>query len=445
MYNENEKVFYQIYPLGFCGAAHKNDYSIEPIESLLKILDWIPHFKYLGITSLYLGPVFESVEHGYDTTNYFMVDRRLGTNETLKKVVNVLHENEIEVILDGVFNHVGRDFFAFKDVQNNLGASKYVSWFDGIDFSKRTPYNDPFSYKTWDGHYNLVKFNLKNPETANYLLDVAKYWIDEFNIDGIRLDAADCLDFKFLQRLSEMTKDKKDNFWLMGEVVHGDYNAWINEGKLDSITNYECYKGLYSSLNDKNYFEIAHSLKRQFGKNGIYENHLLYNFADNHDVNRVMTSLENENNLKNLYTMMFAMPGIPSIYYGSEWRLEGNKGSYNDLELRPSLEIDHMNHHEESDLVAHLQAITKMRKDNKAVKYGNYKEVLVKSEQIAFAREFEDQTIVAVLNSANQNISLDLKALKHKKYYDVMENREIELVNGFLEIEAFSSRILRKI
>lgn len=441
----NNKVFYQIYPLGFCGAPHKNSYVYGGEEKLLKIVEWIPHMKHLGVTSLYLGPIFESVEHGYDTTDYYKVDSRLGTNETLKYLIRILHENHIDVVLDGVFNHVGRDFYGFKDLQNNLQNSKYLHWFDGIEFGKTTPYHDPFTYKTWDGHYNLVKFNLKNPQVKTYLLDVAKFWIEEFNIDGIRLDACDVLDLDFLKELSHTTKAIKSDFWLMGEVVHGDYNNWIKGGNIDSVTNYECYKGMYSSLNDKNYFEIAYSLKRQFSENGCYKNYTLYNFVDNHDVNRITTALKNKHTLKNLYTMMFVMPGIPSLYYGSEWKIEGNKGTYNDLELRPCLDVNYMNHNKNSDLIEHIHCLSNLRKNSEALQYGAYKEILIKPEQFVFARISENETIYSVFNSENIEVNLDLNILKHHKFYDLLNEKEVYLHNGYLKLSPYSSLIIKKI
>ncbi|RKX83293.1 MAG: alpha-amylase, partial [Spirochaetes bacterium] len=343
-------VFYHIYPLGFCGAPVKNDFQSEPVERLLKILDWIDHFKSMGINALYLGPVFESAEHGYDTVNYFTVDRRLGTNETLKRVVMELHNNGIKVVLDAVFNHTGRDFFAFKNLQHYGESSIYKEWFYGLDFNNRSPLNDPFDYHTWDGHYNLVKFNLNNPDTSEHLFEAVKMWVGEFNIDGLRLDAAADLTEGFMQNLSTLTKELKKNFWLMGEVVHGDYNIWANKNTLQSTTNYECYKGLYSSFNDTNMHEIAYALKRQSGSGGVYKNIRLYNFLDNHDVDRIASSLHNRTHLFPLHILLFTMPGIPSIYYGSEWGITGHKGGYNDMALRPSLDLDSMYKENSDDL-----------------------------------------------------------------------------------------------
>lgn len=443
----NEKIFYHIYPLGFCGAPEKNDFQSNSIERLYKIMDWIPHMKSLGTNALYLGPIFESSEHGYDTVNYHEVDRRLGTNETLKKVINSLHDNGIEVVLDGVFNHVGREHFAFKDLQWNGQNSKYKEWFSGVDFSKKSPYNDNFTYNTWDGHYNLVKLNLKNPEVVEYLLNVAQYWIDEFNIDGIRLDAADTLDFDFMRKLSEVVKNKKQNFWLMGEVVHGDYSKWVKEAKLDSITNYECYKGLYSSHNDKNYFEIAHSLKRQYAKGGIYQDIVMYNFADNHDVERVATIIKEKKHLYPLYTLLFTMPGIPSIYYGSEWEIEGKKGQGSDRVLRPELDINYMNFNKSSDMIKHISKLSQIRKDSQTLKYGNYEEVFVKQEQFGFKREWNGESMIVMVNSSENEVNLKGHNVPAGRYIDVLnDNNEIDLYNN-KEIKLYSNwgRILKRI
>ena len=231
----------------------------------------------MNISAVYLGPVFESVEHGYDTIDYKLVDNRLGTNDDLKEVCKALHEAGMKVILDGVFNHVGRDFWAFKDIQEKGQGSQYCDWFANLNFGGSSPCGDPFWYEGWNGFYNLVKLNLRNPAVCDYLIDAVDYWINEFDIDGIRFDAADCLDFDFIKRIHYFTKGKKNDFWLMGEIIHGDYNRWANSEMFDSVTNYECYKGIYSSHNTKNYFEIDYSINRQFGSNGaIYKLSLIH-------------------------------------------------------------------------------------------------------------------------------------------------------------------------
>lgn len=445
MKKANEKVFYHIYPLGFCGAPERNIENAEPVERLNKLYGWIDHMKFLGINALYLGPVFESVEHGYDTTDYFTVDRRLGSNDTLRSLVKKLHENGIEVILDGVLNHAGREFFAFRDLKNFGRNSRYSDWFSGVDFSRRSPYNDDFTYDTWAGHYNLVKLNLSNGEVVDHLLNAVKYWISEFDIDGIRLDAADSLDFNFMKRLSETAKGIKPDFWLMGEVVHGDYSRWVNEARIDSTTNYECYKGLYSSHNDKNYFEIAHSLRRQFSGGGVYRDIALYNFADNHDVPRVASTLKNKSHLYPLYTILFTMPGIPSIYYGGEWEAEGGKINGSDRQLRPAVDIESVKNKMKGGMARHISGLSRIRKENKALKYGSYEELFVGSEQFGFARECEGEKIFVLLNSSDREAVVNNSNIPGGKYFDILNGGEVDLAEkAGLRIYPNWARILKR-
>lgn len=304
-------VFYHIYPIGYFGCPRQNDFTSEPTHKILRVIDDIPHIKELGCNAVYFGPVFESSAHGYDTADYTKIDRRLGTNEDFKKVCDALHENGIRVVLDGVFNHVGRDFWAFRDVRENKLGSAKKDWFhvrEGND-----GYNDGFWYEGWEGHYELVKLNLYNPEVKQYLKDCITGWKKEFGIDGLRLDVAYCLDLNFLKELHGHCKWLAEDFFLLGETLHGDYNKWMNPEMLDSVTNYECYKGLFSSFNDMNMFEIAHSINRQFGSENwcLYRGKHLYTFVDNHDVNRIASMLKTKEHLPDIYTLMFMMPGIP--------------------------------------------------------------------------------------------------------------------------------------
>lgn len=423
-----EAMFYHIYPLGFTGAPLQNEGEATAGGRILEVLDWIVHFKELGINAIYFGPIFESVSHGYDTTDYYQTDSRLGSKEDFKKVFTALHENGIRVIVDGVFNHVGRKFFAFLDVQKNLEQSDYKDWFCNLNFSWQSPLGDSFSYENWHGAAELVKLNLRNPAVCEYLLGAVGMWMDELGIDGLRLDAADCVDREFFKRLHSFTKGKRGDFWLMGEIIHGDYRVWANDEMLDSVTNYECWKGIYSSHNDKNYFEIAYSLKRQFGQGGLYENLCLYNFLDNHDVNRIGSLLKQRENLKNAYTLLYMMPGIPSIYYGSEWGIEGVKGQGMDadLPLRPKLDLEEMCA-QETDLPAHIRELAKIRKESDAVKYGAYDEVLVRNEQFVFARRSGEQYKLIAFNLTDHAETL----------YFSYQGKEYEVL-----LEAYTSKIM---
>lgn len=397
-------VFYHIYPLGYCGCPEYNDGKTE--YRLDKLTSWIPHLKEMGINAVYLGPVFQSKKHGYDTSDYYTIDCRLGDNESFKRICDKLHENGIRIILDGVFNHVGRDFWAFKDVQQNGPCSPYCGWFQNLNFGGRSPHNDNFWYEGWSGHYDLVKLNLQNPAVVDHLIGAVGKWMDEFKIDGLRLDAADCIDENFFKTLHRFCKEKDPDFWLMGEIVHGDYNRWANRDMMDSVTNYECYKGLYSSHNDKNYFEIAHSLQRQFANGGIYQNLCLYNFLDNHDVNRIGSTLKNINHINNVHTLLFTMPGVPSIYYGSEWAVEGKRTSNCDDMLRPCLDLNSPMAKTDK-LIPHIGKLSLLRRKFNALCEGKFENVLIRNEQLIYKRFTDNQTIVVALNINDNEYWID--------------------------------------
>ncbi|PKM51964.1 MAG: alpha-amylase [Firmicutes bacterium HGW-Firmicutes-7] len=429
MYQWEESIFYHIYPLGFCGAPSSNDAVLKPSLLLDKTIAWVDHIKELGANAIYFGPVFESLSHGYDTVDYKLIDRRLGTNQSFSDLTRLLHRNGIRVVIDGVFNHVGRGFWAFEDVIENGQNSKYCSWFENLNFNGKSPYEDTFSYESWNGCYNLIKLNLKNLEVKAYLFDVVKTWIEEFDIDGIRLDCADSLDFEFLRQLNSYSKAIKSDFWLMGEVVHGegDYRSWLSDGVLDSVTNYECYKGLYSSHNDRNFFEIAYSLNREFNvKDGLYKGKALYSFVDNHDVNRIASTLNNETHLYSLHALLFTIPGIPSIYYGSEWGIYGKRTNASDEYLRPKLDLlEVANNSPNKDLVKVIKKFATIRKQSNALKYGEYKQLLVTHEQFSFARITEDECIIVVVNSADSIAKIDLDIpVSGRKVIDILNDEE---------------------
>ena len=166
-----ETSFYQIYTLGFCGAPFENDG--KPEHRILKVLDWIPHLEKLGVGAVLFNPVFESDTHGYNTRDYRKIDTRLGTNADFKKVCKALHKKGIKIVLDGVFNHAGRGFFGFKDVLEKRWDSPYKDWFH-ISFDGNNGYNDGLWYEGWEGNFDLVKLNLKNPQVTDYLLESVK-------------------------------------------------------------------------------------------------------------------------------------------------------------------------------------------------------------------------------------------------------------------------------
>jgi len=417
-------IFYHIYPLGFCGALTHNDFRTEPVDRIQKIVEWIPHLRELGVNALYLGPVFESTFHGYDTADYYRVDRRLGNNIDLARVSQHLHKNGIRLVLDGVFNHVGRDFFAFRDVREKGQASEYCGWFVNLCFDGRSPFGDSFSYEGWSGNYDLVKLNLANPAVRDHLFNAVRIWVEEFCIDGLRLDAADVLDADFLRDLRLLASTLKPDFWLMGEIVSGDYRRLANPDMLHSVTNYECYKGLYSSLVDKNYFEIAWSLNRQFGPEGLYKDLMLYNFADNHDVERVASSLGDPALLYPLYCLLYTIPGIPSIYYGSEWGLTGKRTRSDDSALRPCLDLRALQvSSPQPALPSVLRRLANLRESSPVLRYGGYAQLSVSHQQFAFQREHDGERVVVALNAAPETAPMSIPL-------PCAAARAIDLLNG---------------
>lgn len=387
-------VFYQIYPIGFCGAPVSNDGKCVP--RIRKLMDWSEYLGDLGVDSILLNPIFESDNHGYDTRDFKNIDCRLGTNEDFAEVCRSLHEHGVNIVLDGVFNHVGRGFWAFKDVQEKKWDSPYKDWFH-INFDGDSGYNDGFWYEGWEGHFELVKLNLQNPAVVDDLLDCVRFWVEEFDIDGLRLDVAYSLDRGFMQRLRSFVQDLKPDFALIGEVLFGDYNLIVNDSMLHSCTNYECYKGLYSSFNSMNLFEIAHSLHRQFGADQwcIYRGKHLMTFADNHDVTRLASILTNKKHIPLAYGLMFGMPGIPCLYYGSEWGQTGEKAPDNDYALRPCFEKPMPN-----ELTDYIKKLIAVRQKSDALCNGAYKNIVIQNHQLVFERHSDKEHIIVAVNAS---------------------------------------------
>jgi len=422
----NEATFYHIYPLGLTGAPKENDYG-TPVHRLNTLLPWIDHIKEIGCTALYIGPLFESVGHGYETTDYKKLDSRLGTNEDLTNFVKACHDKGIRVIFDGVFNHTGRDFFAFKDIQKNRENSPYVNWYCNVNFGGNTEYNDGFSYENWGGYNLLVKLNQRNPEVQNYICDVIRFWVSEFDIDGIRLDAADVLDFDFMRVLRHTADEVKKDFWLMGEVIHGDYSRWVNGQTLHSVTNYALHKALYSGHNDHNYFEIAHTVKYLQNMGDLD----LYNFVDNHDVERIHTKLQNKAHFAPVHVLLYTLPGVPSIYYGSEFGIDGKKEKFSDASLRPALDLkDYADAVTKNPCTALIAALGKVRQGTPALSYGSYSELALTNRQFAFARDLDGVRVIVTVNNDDSEAEMNLPTGSADEYVGALTGKKVRVEYG---------------
>lgn len=426
----DEAVFYHIYPLGLTGAPKQNDYG-EPVHRLNTLLPWVDHIKEIGGSALYIGPLFESVGHGYETTDYKKLDSRLGTNEDLTAFVAYCHEQGIKVIFDGVFNHTGRDFFAFKDIQANRENSQYKDWYCNVNFWGNNEYNDGFSYDNWGGYNLLVKLNQKNPAVVNYICDVIRFWVSEFDVDGIRLDAADVLDFDFMKALRRTANEVKPDFWLMGEVIHGDYSRWVNGETLHSVTNYTLHKALYSGHNDHNYFEIAHTVRRLQNMGTLK----LYNFVDNHDVERIYTKLTNKAHFAPAHVLLYTLPGVPSIYYGSEFGIEGRKEYGSDDSLRPALNIeDYKDSLKTNPCTALIAALGKVRQAVPALSYGSYDELMLTNRQFAYARDLDGTRVIVSVNNDDAPAGMHLAAGNCAAYIGALSGEKVSVQDGHINI-----------
>lgn len=418
-----ESVFYQIYPLGFVGAPFEND-GVQR-HGILKVIDWIPHIKKVGCNAIYFSPVFESDTHGYNTRDYKKIDVRLGTNEEFKKVCDELHAAGIKVVLDGVFNHVGRGHFAFQDVLANRENSRYLGWFN-INLGGNDAYNDGLWYEGWEGNYDLVKLNLRNNEVVEYLFDCVRFWIEYFDIDGIRLDVAYCLDEEYMRRLRGFTDGLKSDFFLLGETVHGDYNRLVNDGMLHSATNYECYKGIYSALNSLNLFEIVHSLMRQFGPEQwtLYKGKHMLSFVDNHDVSRIASVINNPRHVPLAYALAFGMPGIPCVYYGSEWGFKADK-SQGDPALRPCFDS-----YEENELTEFIGKLAEAKKGSEALNYGDFYSIVLTNRQCVFKRATDGETVFVAINADEGEYTANFDA-GSSKVIDIISSEKYHMDGGF--------------
>lgn len=432
-----QAIFYHMYPLGMTGAP-KTNIQTEVTDRFKELDQWIPHIHSLGCNAIYIGPLFESSSHGYDTKDYKLVDRRLGTNESFRKFTKLCHENGIKVVVDGVFNHTGREFFAFKDIQEKKWDSPYKDWYKGVNFGWQSPLGDPFGYEAWQGHFELPCLNLYNPQVKDYLFDVIRFWVNEFDIDGIRLDCANILDFNFMKEMRAKTASMKPDFWLMGEVIHGDYGRWVNPEMLHSVTNYELHKSIYSGFNDHNFFEIAHNVRRleAIGRQ-------LYTFLDNHDEDRIASKLKVKEHLYPVYTCLMTLPGIPSIYYGGEWATEGRRTSTCDDDLRPCIlaqKIPELN----CKLTDFISKLGKIHQENEELHTGKYQELLLTNRQYAYARWGNNSLIITALNNDDNEAILNIPVpIQAREAVDLLnrddttsnETTVLSIQNGRLEIK----------
>ena len=311
--------WWHIYPLGFLGAEKEVADDSVRISRLRNFEPWLNYMQDLGCNGLLLAPIFASQSHGYDTIDHYTIDARLGNDGDFDWLLERANKHGIKIVLDGVFNHVGRKFAPFEDVLSFKQDSKYVNWFH-IDW-RNTNNQDGFSYRNFEGHHQLVTLNHENPEVIDYVVDVMTYWLRK-GVSGWRLDAAYAVPAAFWQKTIARVKEEFPDAWFLGEVIHGDYAQIAKASRFDSITQYELWKGIWSGLNDCNFFELSHALTRH---NQFAASFLPNIFIGNHDVTRIASQLKNIKHLDLAIAVLGTVPGVPSIYAGDEQGYTGVK------------------------------------------------------------------------------------------------------------------------
>ncbi|HEY2238994.1 MAG TPA: alpha-amylase family glycosyl hydrolase, partial [Streptosporangiaceae bacterium] len=321
-------IWWQLHPLTFTGAEAA---APEPAHRLGRIEAWLDYLVDLGCNGLLLGPIFASQTHGYDTTDHFRIDPRLGTDEDFDHLVAQCQARGVRLLLDGVFNHVGREFGAFQDVLAHGRSSVFAPWFR-LDFDAAGP--DGFGYADFEGHHELVALNHSEPAVQDYVARVMTHWLDR-GASGWRLDAAYAVPLPFWRAVTDRVRATHPGSWLVGELIHGDYEAAVHDGGLDSVTQYELWKAIWSSLNDENFFELAHALTRH---NAYAAAFLPQTFVGNHDVTRLASRLTAPEHLPHALAVLFTVAGAPSVYAGDEQAFRGVKfdRAGGDDEIRPA-------------------------------------------------------------------------------------------------------------
>ncbi len=318
MTTPNDKIYYHIYPLGFLGAERAaSDAPAEPQQRLARLEPWLGYAAELGCTGLALGPIFASETHGYDTVDHFRIDSRLGDDADFDQLVAAANYRGLSLLLDGVFNHVGRGFPAFVDAQRDGPDSSTANWFH-LRWPKAG--GEPKA-ENFEGHDSLVKLNHDEPAVADYVVNAMTHWLAR-GVAGWRLDAAYAVSPSFWAGVLPRVREQFPDAYFVGEVIHGDYVQIARDSTFDSLTQYELWKAIWSALNDRNFFELTAALERH---ERFLQQVVPMTFLGNHDVTRIASGLTDARHLGHALAVLMTVGGTPSIYAGDEQAFRGIK------------------------------------------------------------------------------------------------------------------------
>ncbi|MFC6091890.1 alpha-amylase family protein [Saccharothrix lopnurensis] len=396
-------VWWHVYPLGFTGAEPRLAADAPVAHRLGHLTAWLDHLLELGASGLALGPVFASETHGYDTTDHYRVDPRLGDDGDFDALVAAASARGVRVLLDGVFNHVGRGHAAFRAVLEQGPSAPTASWFRlrpdaAWTDAAWTPGTEP-DYDDFEGHRHLVALDHSCPAVVDHVADVMIHWLDR-GVAGWRLDAAYAVPKEFWAQVTERVRARHPHAYLMGEVIHGDYTAFVTEGGLDSVTQYELWKAVWSSLNDRNFHELAHALRRH---DGFLEHFVPYTFLGNHDVTRIASRLTDPAHLAHALVVLATTGGTPAVYAGDEHGFRGVKEDRagGDDEVRPPFPASPAELSPVGLPVFHLhQELLGLRRRHAWLHRARTEVLDVSNEFLAYASAEEGERVVVAMSTA---------------------------------------------
>lgn len=427
-----DSIFYLIFPERF----KNGDKSIDPkgVEEwgnapkrdnyfggdLKGITEKIDYLNDLGINAIYMTPIFKAnTNHKYDTTDYMEIDPCFGDKDTLKKLVKEAHKRGIRVILDAVFNHCGYLFKPFQDVLEKGKDSKYYNWFH---IRKWPLEKNPPSYEAFAFEAHMPKINTENPEVKEYILGVARYWIEEADIDGWRLDVANEIDHEFWRDFRKVVKGTKEDAFIIGEIWHNSL-PWLMGDQFDSIMNYPvtnaCFK--YFAYNNIDHIEFKELISNTTMRYTKQVNDVLFNLLDSHDTSRFLTKCSGDTRkLKLAAGFMLTFTGTPCIYYGTEVGMEGG----DDPDCRKTMQWNEEKW--DKDLFSFYKTLIALRKEHSALRRGGFEWIDTESDVVGYIRETEDEKIVVIINNSDEIKKFELDNCANS-CTDLLKNEEIIL------------------
>jgi cyclomaltodextrinase / maltogenic alpha-amylase / neopullulanase len=414
-----DSIFYQIFPDRFYNSDPGNDppktqaWGEKPTiwdfqgGDLRGVIQKLDYLLDLGITAIYFNPIFQATSnHRYNISDYFKIDFKLGTEKDFQALLDVAHQNHIRIVIDGVFNHCGRGFFAFNDILENQSHSSYVDWFhlNNVPPDAYSP-GDADDYEAWWKFKSLPKFNTDNPRVRKYIFDVARYWI-RLGADGWRLDVPNEIDDEgFWEEFRGVVKSENPDAYLVGEIWDGD-PKWVGPKSFDGLMNYPVRDGVIGFLTNNitagGFSEMVNRQQNQYDRENVFA---MYNPLGSHDTVRIKTELGgDQKKLKMAYTFLMAYPGAPAIYYGDEIGLDGGK----DPDCRKAFPWDEKEW--DQDLRIYLQKLINFRKKKSVLRRGSFQEVLVDSKRniYAFARKLGYESLLTILNASGTRRNLKI-------------------------------------